>query len=376
MKLFNFTLLLILSFSQIYGSSFLEAYRCENLASTSCTLKDIFFDDGDSGRFLPKSKIPYNVIKASFVSSKIPILTSDICDNFPNLEVFEVNAVSLKVVDAEAVHGCMRLREIHLRDNLLTTLYKDTFQNNQGLNKIVLNNNKLTTIPHDLFKGLYQLKWIDLCSNSLSRLPAVTFTGLTAMENLEVRNNPLLSLEVEEMRKKMPRLKYLLCRDLDLTCDRMTQVEKFLTANGLDYNIRSDYSTYHSKSAQSVLRLRPYTVSMVKSFECLSNEQHEREVLLREYALKRTSVDESVTYEMELRKSVDAFKEDFGQKMEELVKETRDTQSMYFIKISEAQNFMLKLIKDKIESQDSKFESLNSQIKNFNPNNINDYELE
>lgn len=351
MKLLNFCLLLILSLNQIYGSIILEAYRCEDMLSTTCTLQDISFDDDDSIRFLPKSKVPRTVSKVSFVSSKIPVLTSDICDNFPNLEILEMNEVSLKVVDTEALSGCTKLKEIQLRDNFLSTLDKDTFQQNKMLKKIILNNNNLTTIPQDLFKGLQELTWIDLCSNLLSRLPAVTFSGLTEIVNLEVRNNPLLSLEVEEMRKEMPNLKYLLLRDLDLTCDRLRQVQAFVGTNGLNQYIRPDYSTYHSKSYQSAIRSRPYSISYEGTQECLSNEQWEREVLLRETlsnALKTTPVSEN--YEIELQKSFGALKEEINQKMEELVKETRETQSTYFMKIFEGQNFMFKLLKDKIES--------------------------
>lgn len=226
------------------------------------------------------------------------------------------------------------------------------------LKKIILNNNKLTKIPKDLFKGLYNLTGIYLCSNLLTRLPAKTFAGLTAMETLELRTNPLLSLEIEEMKKEMPKLRSILLRDLELTCGRLTDVYKFCGSNSIAINTNCNYQSV------TAFRTRPYTVQYYSYHECLSEEQHEREVLLRETFknnVKQTSINED--HEIELRKSFDELKEKFAEQLKTLGTETRDAQSTYLKKVFDAQNFMLKLLKDKLTFQESKLECLNSQMK-------------
>lgn len=85
-----------------------EAHRCEDLTSTTCTLKGISFDDEHPGRFIPKSNVAQNVTKVTFTSSTIPILTSDICDNFPNVETLQLIKVSLKVVKSGAFNYIVR----------------------------------------------------------------------------------------------------------------------------------------------------------------------------------------------------------------------------------------------------------------------------
>lgn len=366
MKFLNFCLLLGLNFFEIYAGpieTIIEVYRCDDRSSSTCTLSNVIFDDQDSGRFLPKSNNPQGVTKVKIVSSKIPTLISDICETFPNLEILEINGVSMEVIKTGALDGCTKLKEIYLQDNKLKNLEKNTFKQNKFLTKIILNNNDLKTIHKELFNGLYHLKWIDLCSNQLSRLPAKTFAGLESMENLEIRNNPLLSLEIEELKHQMPNLRYVLLRDLDLSCDRMREVDKFCESNSIDYFTRSDYSDYHSESADSYIRSRSYAVTNVNNFECLSNEQHEREVLLRETLPTLLNRNGSASDEIELRTNFDAIKDEYDKKFEEIANKAQSTESTYLMKIFEAQTFMLKLLKDKLESQDAKMELLETQLR-------------
>ncbi|XP_063700762.1 toll-like receptor 3 [Culicoides brevitarsis] len=277
MKIF---LLLCLFLPSIYGKPQIEVFTCQQPQSTECLFDNVIIED--DGIFLPKSHNDRIITKVTFKSSVVPTLSSVICDQFPNLQVLDVRHSSLRKILEGALDGCTKLREIYLQDNWLKELPENSFHKNSHLEQIYLNSNNLTEIPLELFKGLRSLQKIDLCANRLSRLPAVIFDDLISMESLELLSNPLLSLEIEEMYVEMPKLKYTLFDDLDLPCSRAAEVTNFLSQNNIYNSYQGSYSDNHSRSQSEIQRKRIYVASSAGNYYCINDEQHEREVYIRE----------------------------------------------------------------------------------------------
>ncbi|XP_063708029.1 slit homolog 3 protein-like [Culicoides brevitarsis] len=368
MKIFFVSLLVALFSTKCYGNPiFIEVYRCEESKHSRCLLKDLLIEENQ--HFMPKSKYPTRITQVVLSSSTVSTLTSDICDAFPNLEELDLTGVSLKSIQKGALSSCKKLRDIRLQNNLLSQLDNDLFRENKLLSSIDLSNNKLKWIPEDLFNGLSNLLMIDLNANEISRLPSKIFDGLKSMETLFVGYNPLLSLEVEKFKEKMPQLANLIFLDVDLSCDRMKEIKDFCEANSINMEVNDNPHSdrVRSNTVSSILYKTihdPHYVEDVWHVEreirwkCLSNEQHEREVLLRETLPKMLSEANFENRGLEMERKFDELNAQFEMKIAEMKNKTEEVEATYLKKIFDGQTFMLNLLKKKLEDQDAKIENL------------------
>lgn len=76
---------------------------------------------------------PSEVDGATFIKSKIEILTDDVCNALPYLKTFNDGLLGLVYVDENAFRKCTKLLFVMLQGNLLTNLSLVLFETNVNL---------------------------------------------------------------------------------------------------------------------------------------------------------------------------------------------------------------------------------------------------
>lgn len=252
----------------IKSEALIRVYSCGSVTGTTCDLYNIFLEN-ETTRFMPSSRNPKQVIKVTLRSSTIPVLTSDICTTFPNIEKFEVQGVGLKRIDLDAFSGCGNLKEIIIYGNSLGTIHPDTFKWRPLLEVISLWNNKIVEIQPELFRNLTYLKTLNLYGNLLTEAPISVFETLTNLKELRLHHNPIVDLDVNALLNVLPNLKEVALQDTDMECDRLKEVIGIFRGAGVAVST----STW-------TVRSRSYTVTAVDGFRCLTSEQYQKEMLM------------------------------------------------------------------------------------------------
>lgn len=142
--------------------------------------------------------------------SFVPILTSDICETFPNLLSFNAKFVSIEEIHADAFEKCSDLQYLDLFSNPIKKLPERTFAGLSKLNQLYLTGAVLPETSEGLFRDMAPLKMLWLMSNKIVSLPAKVFEGLVNLEKIFLYSNELKDFKVGEALKNLKNLKEIL----------------------------------------------------------------------------------------------------------------------------------------------------------------------
>ena len=87
------------------------------------------------------------------------------------------------------------LKKLHLRDNKINEIFRDSFSKLNKLELLTLDSNNITVIHRDSLRGLSGLKKLSLVNNGMQKIEADSFQDLTDLEELILYSNDFLTLD-------------------------------------------------------------------------------------------------------------------------------------------------------------------------------------
>lgn len=208
-------------------------------------------------------------------TSSVPVLTTNLCEVFPNLETLVIDTFrshKLDEIEEDTFVQCSKLKKFHLRANSLRTLENNIFNRNLALIEISISDNRVETLPETLFHNLENLRWLFLNRNQLKQIPVEAFKDLKKVEWLDLHGNQLIDLNIEQLLPYLPKLERINLRDNDFECVRLAAIMDALKASSVDLD-----NEIPPEMTQP--RYRNYHVTTVNEIECLTEEDYQREVI-------------------------------------------------------------------------------------------------
>eukprot|EP00435_Cladocopium_sp_Y103_P058533 s2232_g20.t1 len=105
--------------------------------------------------------------------------------------------------------GVLRLKDVSLSEQNITSVAEDAFTSSRGLQRLSLSGNRLPFLPGKLFAPLDSLQLLDLGRLGLQHVESDTFLGLSNLRILSLSQNHLKELP-EDLLRPMPALEQLL----------------------------------------------------------------------------------------------------------------------------------------------------------------------
>lgn len=165
-----------------------------------CVLQNLYLTRNSSG-FTPVAPNASKIQVVQVNSYKIDVLTSDICNTFPNIRHLILKQLEIKDIEQDAFANCTMLASLELQNNSLVSLDSNIFANNKRLKSLYLSNNPLVQLDIDVFKGLRALNTLELENNFLLDLDVETLFEYTSVKNIWMGHTHILCERFEEIDK-------------------------------------------------------------------------------------------------------------------------------------------------------------------------------
>ncbi|KAM6391620.1 leucine-rich repeat-containing protein 19 [Rhynochetos jubatus] len=125
--------------------------------------------------------------------SNIPI---NVFQNVTKLSL-KNNKITLNDSDKKILSGFVNLTELCLNENMITTLYNNSFCNLTKLLILDISNNHIREVQEAAFAGLNQLSVLNLSYNMITELDAHVLTSLKSLTVLDLQYNFLKSVHIK-----------------------------------------------------------------------------------------------------------------------------------------------------------------------------------
>lgn len=198
------------------------SYTCQ-LMYGYCTLTGIQVTK-EHPEFTINFDSPHPVEAIQIEDSHIPLLTSQICDAFPNIMTLNLHNAGVEAIDKNALKSCTSLKGFQSWNNPIKSLDNDPFQHSVDLRHLSITNSSLKETPVGVFDNLRQLIYLKLANNHLSFDNPGAFRNLEKLEELELCSNELLDMDASQFITNLPNLKKIYLSDNDFLCDRLVQI--------------------------------------------------------------------------------------------------------------------------------------------------------
>lgn len=195
-----------------------------------CVLEDVYVTR-DSLGFIPVATNSSNILKVQVKSYKMDVLTSDICNAFPNVMSIDVQNLDIKEVDKDAFENCTKLEALSLQNNSLVTLDRNLFSKNQQLKVLKLSDNPLVHVEAEMFKDLWDLK------------------------KIEMQNNHLLDFDAETLRTYFSEVSLDLGKT-HILCERYNAIDRFMYNTSSDSYIPKDYCLDSDEYGKELMKVK------------------------------------------------------------------------------------------------------------------------
>lgn len=199
------------------------------------------------------------VDRVDFLGSKIQILTEEVCEALPYVQVFYADSLNLTSVDDNAFKKCLKLTHVLLQGNSLTNLPSGVFDFNIELSYVRLDDNKLTEIDESIFKNNPNLRIIYLNNNKLRIFSFLS--EMPALRWIYLDNNDLYEVDIETLLEKCPVLEEIGLDRNKFPCDRQLNITEALKANNIKYKIGNCTKTEVEHGTSNTVTIIISTVS-------------------------------------------------------------------------------------------------------------------
>lgn len=133
--------------------------------------------------------------------NEVKFIPTTIFRIFPNLEIIQMNNISLINLTTDAFIHCDNLATISIMFNDFTRIASKFAYRCRNLSKISFNYDQIVRIDEDALSGLKHLKTIDLGFNKISCIPLKLFESTLDIENISFNNNEIKVVDKDLFRK-------------------------------------------------------------------------------------------------------------------------------------------------------------------------------
>lgn len=299
-NLTNFSKLLLISVCILYVSCD-KVYKCE-ISEDTCVFSNIKLTSINYN-WIPEADEPNNVTIVEFTGSKIPIITKNICDYFPNLRELWLEELSIKEVKEDAFHSCSALTRLFLYGNLIEHLHPQTFWYMKKLKTLSLHTNRIGTLDdYQIFSNLGALYELDIGNNNLTTISPELFRHNWKLRALGLYANDLSDFEVEVILSYLPLLRALFLDDNEISCTRMVEIILLLKSKNIYFY-----------DLEAKLKIRYYPQQTVFNINCnpdiswMASQYRKENSLVKQRSIKmiEASSDDSNVCESTFQKKTD-----------------------------------------------------------------------
>lgn len=218
--------------------------------------------------FKPFALNPNIVIGFEIKKSTVPVITSEICTSFPQLQSFVAVQQGIQVIDDYAFNNCTEVLLINMPFNNIHTLGKGLFDNTRKLQEINVHGGSISQIDVNLFDNLGELNELVISGNKLKELPIAALKNLKKLKILYIYSNELNDLDANGLVRSLPNLRAIFINDNNFHCDRLIEILNIFKAKSI---IISDHA--HS----IYVRKRDYFPHKIENIICLTQVEIEFE---------------------------------------------------------------------------------------------------
>lgn len=265
----------IILFVALSKPSFVEgAVSCLLETDSSKDFKCIFIGVSTNEThpfFQPSFKHPAEVLAVEFESSKVPLLTDEVCKTFLNLQSLTMMSSFITRIEDRALSSCTNLTQFIIYGNTLTEVDSNMFRNNPELIEINFGFNRLTYVDVKLFEPTKKLVLLVLSSNLLVHFD---FRGMPKLENLEHFNtsyNYLLDVDEFAVIERFPRLSKLILSNNLLECGNLKLMINIFEERNITFALpKEDDDKVDPRAKKGSV----YKTRKIQTIICLEREEH------------------------------------------------------------------------------------------------------
>lgn len=170
-------------------------FNCSMMSTPfACTFTNIQYNDVNASTTFTHPS-PNTTTIVTITKSHISQVPSGIFDYFPNLQQFECQYCSLRILVSNAFINASNLVHLQLGRNNITQLQYDSLHGLGNLTHLELAYNQIQHVSDRAFIDLKQLKILDLSHNYIEELCDVTFSKLYALETLLLDFNRIMRVD-------------------------------------------------------------------------------------------------------------------------------------------------------------------------------------
>lgn len=201
----------------------LPVFLCEGALRNYCTF-EIINTTKENPRFQPRNKDPELIwgvtIGSVFRTNRMEILTSDICNYFPNLEKLVTRNVKLEGFEDGALANCPNLTEVYFSDAEFTEFPDNLFESNPLLATLEVYRSKLIKIQSTILSSLPNLIYLDLTATFIEEIDIDSFAS-NKIKIIWLYSNYLKDFQVEKALVRFSQLEEIAFNDNDIKCSRV-----------------------------------------------------------------------------------------------------------------------------------------------------------
>lgn len=186
-------------------------------------------------KFMPAltSSSPNNVINFEITESTVPVLTSDICTNFPKIILFMAVDQGIEMIEDYAFNNCTEVDTINLEHNYIHRLGTGIFSNTKQLRNLHIFGASLDHIDVDLFENSDEMTELMISASGLKELPVAAIKNMKKLTELYIYSNELSDLDAVGFSENLPHLETVYINDNHFDCDRLIQIIDSFNANNI-----------------------------------------------------------------------------------------------------------------------------------------------
>lgn len=210
-KVTVFLLAFILIFGSVRGQ--IEEVYCNHIiGSTICLLNYLQLTETNY-RFKPINLGEWPQLTVIISNeyqgySNVPVLSSDLCETFPEIRQYEIAEVNLHTIQADAFVKCLDLESLDIHGNPIKQFPPNMLTNQAELVYIYFHRLKVQKLDDNLFGNLKKLELLEIPYGALTEFSPNIVRPLTSLTHLDLSVNPFGNLDVDGIRNACPSLTY------------------------------------------------------------------------------------------------------------------------------------------------------------------------
>lgn len=214
----------------------LPIYECKNESiPEACTIVGI-----NTNRTHPQFRIthpaPETINIVIIQGFNMAILTSDICDYFPNLLGLSIYFANVEGFDTRPFANCRNLLSLLIYVSKFDEIPVNLFSDTPNMTIIDFYKAPVKSIKVNQFNGLSQLRVVALMGLEIDDFPLQSVDS-PGLETLYLYSNNFKDIPAQGIVDRFPALKYVGYNDNDILCSRVPQINNVFRLKGVEIKL-------------------------------------------------------------------------------------------------------------------------------------------